>query len=131
LQEFSMVLASIVSSIDELIKRDRKDDDLASAGAETEHPNVSGGAAAVPDDWAVELPGEKDEAITSTTKSRFTLPIEKEKGDDVEAAAAVMSARGEAILVRPSHVSERDWRVYEVFHELQADFNAKFMAMWA
>jgi ATP-dependent RNA helicase DDX60 len=131
LQEFSMVLASIVSSIGELITRDRKDDDLASAGAETEHPNVSGGAAAVPDDWAVELPGEKDEAITGTTKSRFTLPIEKEKGDDVEAAAAVTSARGEAALVRPSHVSERDWRVYEVFYELQEDFNAKFTAMWA
>jgi len=130
LQEFSMVLASIVSSIDELITRDRKDDDLASTGGETEH-FTGGAAAAVPDDWAVELPGEKDEVITGAAKGGSALPIEKEKGDDVEAAAAVTSARGEQALVRPSHVSERDWRVYETFYELQADFNAKFTAMWA
>ena len=129
LQEFSMVLASIVSSIGELITRDRKDDDIASTGAETEH--FIGGAAAVPDDWAIELPGEKDEVIAGPIKGSSTLPIEKEKGDDVEAAAAVTSARGEHALVRPSHVSERDWRVYEIFHELQEDFDVKFTAMWA
>jgi len=130
LQEFSLVLASIVSSISELITRDRRDEDIASTGAETDHFIV--GAAAVPDDWAVEPPGgEKDGAIAGTSKGSSTLPIEKEKGDDVEAAAAVTAARGEQALVRPSHVSERDWKVFEVFHELQDDFNAKFTAMWA
>ena len=130
LQEFSLVLASIVSSLSELITRDRKDEDIASTGAETDH--VISGAAAVPDDWAVELPGVKDEVVTGATKGGSTLlPIEKEKGDDVEAAAAVTSAKGEQTLVRPSHVSERDWRVFEIFHELQDDFNAKFTAMWA
>ena len=131
LQEFSMVLASIVSSIGELITRDRKDDEMGSTGAETDHFNAGAAAAAVPDDWAVDLPGEKDEVITVAAKGGATLPIEKEKGDDVEAAAAVTAARGEQTLVRPSHVSERDWRVFEIFHELQDDFNAKFTAMWA
>ena len=129
LQEFSLVLASIVSSLSELITRDRKDDDIASTGADTDH--FIGGAVTVPDDWAIEPPGVKDEVITATTKGSSTLPIEKEKGDDVEAAAAVTSVRGEHALVRPSHVSERDWRVFEIFHELQDDFNAKFTAMWA
>jgi len=124
-----MILASIVSSLSELITRDRKEEDIASTGAEADH--FVGGAATVPDDWAVEPSGEKDEVITGTTKGGSTLPIEKEKGDDVEAAAAVTSARGEQTLVRPSHVSERDWRVIEIFHELQDDFNAKFTAMWA
>jgi hypothetical protein len=163
LQEFSTVLASIVSSIGELITRDKKDDDVGSAGAETDHHHhhhhhAGAGAAAVPDDWADELPGEKDEAIAgagigtglgvgvgagagagagapkgsgSGSGGATTLPIEKEKGDDVEAAAAVTTARGEHALVRPPHVAERDWRVYEVFHELQDDFNGKFTAMWA
>ena len=131
LQEFSLVLASIVASLSELITRDRRDEDIASTGAETDH-FIS---VAVPDDWAIEPPGVKDgkdEAVTGTTKGgSMLLPIEKEKGDDVEAAAAVTSARGEQTLVRPSHVSERDWRVFEIFHELEDDFNAKFTAMWA
>lgn len=136
LQEFSTVLASAVSTIDELITRDRKDDDLGSTGAETDHATAR--AAAVPDDWADEVPGEKDEAIVGAgagvglgAGKGTAIPIEKEKGDDVEAAAAVTAARGEHALVRPPHVAERDWRVYEVFYELQADFNAKFQAMWA
>ncbi len=129
LQEFSFVLASIVASLNELITRDRKDDDLASTGAETDH--IIGGTVAVPDDWAIEAPGVKDEVITGQTKGGSTLPFEKEKGDDVEAAAAVTSVKGEQTLVRPAHVSERDWRVFEIFHELQDDFNTKFTAMWA
>jgi len=136
LQEFSMVLASIVSSIDELLALGRRDDDLESTGGETNvHAAAAAAASYVPDDWANELLGDQDTvAVVGTAKGGggAGLPIEKEKGDDVEAAAAVVgSARGEHARVRPPDVLDRDWRVYETFHELQDDFNVKFSAMWA
>lgn len=165
LADFSASLASIVTSLGELILRDGKaealqeeEEEAATAAAATTAAKArrrrSESPSGVPDDWAADFEPGADEKVTgggagsgggggggaATAAAKHSAPsagggggggpIEKEKGDDAEAAAA---ARGEGGLIqaRPSHVNERDWKVYEVFVQLQEDFGAKFTAMWA
>lgn len=124
--DFSYTLDSIVTAIKELMIKDhrRHDDDVTSV-AETE--SVAGGAQ---DDWLADL--EKDEAVTSGAPDAGGGPMEKERGDDAEATLNT-AVRGEAEITRDMvpYISDRDWRVYAVFSQLQIDFTSKFKAMWA
>jgi hypothetical protein len=122
LMEFSNALDAIVTGIRELITKDnrRADDDLASVAGE------SVAAVTVQDDWAAEVIEDKED---SGVGKQMHIPIEKERSDEAEALAANTS--GDVELVKPDHVSKRDWRVFEVFFQVQQDFNDKFKAMWA
>ncbi|PVG01333.1 P-loop containing nucleoside triphosphate hydrolase protein, partial [Serendipita vermifera] len=120
LLEFSNALDAIVTGIRELITKDtrRADDDLASVAGESV-------AMAVQDDWAADVEDKDDSGVGK----QINLPIEKERSDEAEALAA--NTGSEIELVKPDHVSKRDWRVFEVFFQVQQDFNDKFRAMWA
>jgi ATP-dependent RNA helicase DDX60 len=121
--EFSMVLDAIVTGVKEVMVKDLRihDDDMGSTAGE------SVAAGTIQDDWATEL--EKDEAVVSTSARTQGGPMEKERGEEAEATAVIASADPE--LTRPDYVSMRDWNVYDVFYQLQQDFNKKFKAMWA
>jgi ATP-dependent RNA helicase DDX60 len=121
--DFSMVLDGIVTGIKEVMVKDMRvhEDDMGSTAGE------SVAAGTIQDDWAAEL--EKDEAAVSTSAKNQGGPIEKERGEEAEATAVIASADPE--LTRPDYVSTRDWNVYDVFYQLQQDFNKKFKAMWA
>lgn len=122
LRDFSMVLDAIITGIKEVMIKDSRahDDDMGSVAGESV---IAGG---VQDDWATEL--EKDETVVSNAKSQGG-PIEKERGDEAE--ATILSASGDPELIKPDYVSIRDWNVYDVFFQLQKDFNEKFKAIFA
>lgn len=121
--EFSMVLDAIVTGIKEVMVKDMRihEDDTGSMAGE------SVAAGTIQDDWAAEL--EKDETVVSTSAKNQGGPVEKERGEEAEATAVIASSDPE--LTRPEYVSMRDWNVYDVFYQLQQDFNKKFKAMWA
>lgn len=120
LLDFSYAMDGMVTAIKELLLKDTRkiEDDTTSVAGES--------VAAVQDDWAGD-DLEKDETV-ATAGSVAGGPVEKEKGDDLQALAA---AGSDTELAKPAHVSVADWAVYEAFFHLQKDFNEKFMAMWA
>jgi ATP-dependent RNA helicase DDX60 len=123
LLDFSYAMDGMVVAIRELLLKDtrRLDDDMTSAAGES--------VAVIQDDWAAENDEvDKDEAIAAAGPN-VGGPVEKEKGDDVQAIVATSTLDVE--LVKPDHVSQLDWDVYTAFFQLQKDFNEKFKAMWA
>ncbi|CAG7849772.1 Uncharacterized helicase C694.02 [Serendipita indica DSM 11827] len=128
LLDFSQALDGMVTAIKDLmLKGARGEDDLTSVAGES--VAVAAATTTVQDDWAADL--EKDEAIApSGPQASHGVPLEKERGDEAE-ALGVGAGSGEIDIVKPDHVSMKDWKVYEVFWHLQKDFNEKFKAMWA
>lgn len=72
--------------------------------------------------------------IRSSVEQLF-LKTASENGDEETAVDPAEMDGDEAMdrlaLERPKGVSERDWRVCEVLHQLTEDFEEKFRAMWA
>lgn len=118
-----MILEAIVTGIKEVMVKETRghDDDFGSVIGE------SVAAGGIQDDWAADL--EKDETVVAPTTRAQNVGLEKEKGDEAEATAVLTSSDPE--LVKPDHVPVRDWKVYDVFYQLQKDFNQKFKDIWA
>lgn len=123
LLDFSYAMDGMVVAIRELLLKDtrRVEDDMTSVAGES--------VAVVQDDWAAAPEDEVEKDEVAAAGPNIGGPVEKERGDDVQAIAAIAS--GDAELVKPEHVTQTDWDVYTAFVELQKDFYDKFRAMWA
>ena len=127
LMEFSNVLDAIITGVKEVMVKDVRgvDDEFGSVVGESVVDRERG----VQDDWAADLEKDETVVVVTTSAKAQNAGLEKEKGDEAEATALMTSSDPE--LVKPDHVPVRDWKVYDVFYQLQKDFNEKFKAMWA
>ncbi|KAG8812890.1 hypothetical protein FRC17_001765, partial [Serendipita sp. 399] len=139
LYDFSMAIDAMITAIKDLMHKGQRgiDDDMTSVAGDS----VAGvSTAAVQEDWAAEPLDAEDKlggaagldarAAVLNSTSASNVPLEKERSDEAEALSGG-GAASDVELIKPEHVSARDWRVYEVFWHLQKDFNEKFKAMWA
>ncbi|KAG8825176.1 hypothetical protein FRC19_011970 [Serendipita sp. 401] len=144
LYDFSMALDAMLTAIKDLMQKGQRgiDDDMTSVAGES----VAGGggaSAAIQEDWSAEPPDVEEKlvggaagldvraSVVNSAISAQNVPLEKERSDEAETLGGSGSGSTDVELVRPEHVSLRDWKVYEVFWHLQKDFNEKFKAMWA
>ncbi len=111
LESFHLVLVTIRGALEDLLLRTSRD--AASLSQAAELGDI------------VDADASKDSGYHSLDPSQQ----EEEEAGSVDDGGE--ASRDPAAFTRPRGVSDRDWRVYEIFNSITNEFGVKFKAMWA
>ena len=112
LQDFSMTLMTVKTALEQLLMKASKD---------AQHATKASKEATPAGPLSVDLE-DIDSGYGTFDPSEEDRDDDNDEVDDEEASGGFK---------RPSGVTERDWRVYEVVEAAASEFGAKFRAMWA